>query len=285
MNRSVAVPSLEGIDTRCRWPADVVLSQRRTPCLSRLDALGWTPNFAVVSGRRLVGVRANDERAAELVRERLSGGLRPDSDLQVVPNFSVQLADRAARPGPMRGLNLVYADHEVVARRHRAGELLDDLAAIVAAAGHDLEADRMAVGGTLVAAPNRGAVLLPPYCHSRMLPLQRRLRKRGWRLSPARSHLLDVTEGQVFVAADADDAEAAATVRTWLLATGIDCGRLEPVQPAQGVQHAFFTVRNPVSFGAGRALALLADAANRTQFATLPFLDGRELVDLLDTLG
>lgn len=236
-----------------------VLTQRRSPCLARLDAARpWGPAFAVRVDGLVLGVRATRD-AAEEVEASLRRRRAPAYDNQVPPTFSVE----PARPG---AFGLVYRDHAVAARRRDTTALLADLDALVTASALHTHEAVLALRSCALVVQGDFVVLLPPLWHQLLLLHQARLARHGLELLAPDVHA-------VALAPDHVPCLDGLPVRSWAL-------RIDPAEPARisaarAVQLGFGHVANLEARGPATVLQDLAVLA-RTATGVLP-VPGKEL--------
>lgn len=233
-----------------------LLDQRETPCLARLNARrAWRPTAAVSVGSRVVGIRANSVEAAQAVDEIL-GDLRvPDHDPVARPNFSLELG--APAPG-RRGLNLVYRDHVVVARRREPAAVLRDLVELVLATALDQHTEHVAVRASAVVG-DAGVTLVPPEWHTQLLLAQTRLAADGLEVLAPRVHVLDErTLELVRPPSDkgrADHEDRRIGIRSWTVTMHADSA----LTVAGAVHAAFHSVANTTARGPASTLRSLVE--------------------------
>lgn len=104
-----------------RWPS---------PCMVKIDRLGWAAGFSFTAYGVTIGVRASDAAVLERLRPALPYGGRPSRRRQVDYLYSVLVGslDGAARP---RRFHLLYSDLKRVARTL-------DFAVVLEALEHDI---------------------------------------------------------------------------------------------------------------------------------------------------
>lgn len=96
--------------------------QWQTPCLAKLDALGWTPVAVVRSYGVDVALRTNDDDLFRKVHDHLPSDVCQSQVDEVDAIFSFI---KGKRSGRVRSFNLVYHDHTRIARTHDIGEAID----------------------------------------------------------------------------------------------------------------------------------------------------------------
>jgi hypothetical protein len=95
-----------------------------TPCMGNLEKLHWIDAFAVTGYGVRVGVRVNDAALTEQLRSRLPPGAKISPMGTVDRMLSVIQAPPSERRG-VKNYHLLYADHVVVGRSHRLGDVLE----------------------------------------------------------------------------------------------------------------------------------------------------------------
>lgn len=86
-----------------------------SPCMAKLDRLGWTAGLAFTAYGAHVGVRTNDIAALERVRGLLPIGAAMSQDACVDELFSLYVAPPSTRPG-RRNFHLLYDGSERMVR-------------------------------------------------------------------------------------------------------------------------------------------------------------------------
>jgi hypothetical protein len=107
--------------------ADGIISRepRMTPCMAKLDRLGWEVGFTFQAYGARIGVRSNDPELLEMLRRQLPPGAQDDPGRKLVDVlFSARRASLGSRPG-VRNFHLLYHS---IARVARTTEL-DEVAA------------------------------------------------------------------------------------------------------------------------------------------------------------
>lgn len=234
-----------------------LLDQRKTPCLARLTARRvWQPTVAVSLGSRVVGIRANSVEAAQAVDEILADFRVPQHDPVARPNFSVELGAPIA-PG-RHGLNLVYRDHVVVARRREPAAVLRDLVELVHATALDQHTEQVAVRASAVVGDS-GVTLVPPEWHTQLLLAQTRLAADGLEVLAPRVHVLDERTLEL-VRLASDKARGAHEdrrigIRSWAVTMRSDTA----LTVAGAVHAAFHSVANTTARGPAPTLRSLVE--------------------------
>lgn len=98
---------------------------RQTPCLAKLDRLGWNVWFSFECFGARFGVRSNDPELLEQIRKRLPPGSRNDPGRKIVDVLiSARRAPRPSRPG-LRGFHLLYLSIRRVERTVDLEQILE----------------------------------------------------------------------------------------------------------------------------------------------------------------
>ena len=100
--------------------------QTTSPCMAKLDRLGWVEGLCVDAYGLRIGIRVNCAGTLDELEARLPPDWKPAPDPDVDRLFSLVLGDRDAR---VRRYNLVYAG---IARRARTLDRADALSALEA---------------------------------------------------------------------------------------------------------------------------------------------------------
>src|SRR5258708_34238197 len=83
------------------------ITKRRSPCMDKLDGLGWSHGATVVSHGVRLGIRTNDADILTRLLERLPHGWRSRRAAAVERLYSGKVGAPASRPG-VRQFNLLY---------------------------------------------------------------------------------------------------------------------------------------------------------------------------------
>ncbi|MDQ3628141.1 MAG: hypothetical protein M3419_04920 [Actinomycetota bacterium] len=270
--------------TQALVPEGTALPQVCTPCMAKLDQRPWLTTVAVKVGAWHVGVRVNSEKTRSLVESRLAPLRASAEDATVSPNFSVEIDGNSAKG--TRSLNLLYKDHEIVARRRDPAELLDDLAELVVEVDLILRDDAPMVSAAVVLTPAREAVVLPMRAHKDLLTRSSQLRRRGLELLRARLHEIDDATGSIVLHAPAGmavDEGAGRTlrgtfpIRAWCVSSNDSVQH--DIRPAQLVYAGFGTVANRGVLGGEVTLKAMAEVAARVPGIGLPAMASMRLTD------
>lgn len=97
---------------------------RTSPCMSKLDRLGWKTGFSFKSNGARVGIRSNDPELLSRLRDRLPPTARSGGCGDVVDTlFSARRSPAATRPG-QRNYHLLYLGVGRVARSLALDEIV-----------------------------------------------------------------------------------------------------------------------------------------------------------------
>lgn len=267
------------------------LPQRGTPCLAKLTRTRkWAGTIAVLVDDVAVGIRYDSTRTCERIEKSLTLERLPEADEEVAPNFSVELPYSPSNA--VRRFNVVYEDHNLVARRTNAEDLMRDLTDLVTATRNRNETGMLAIHATAVLRPDRSVVLFPPSWHHTLVLHRDRLSAQGLEVLTTHRHLLR--------APGSDGGPHATVLRTSVGGTTLDAtvglwGVKAPdmasgtVRPGQAVVKTFGYVENRQVIGAGMVLEDLAAITSKTPVVAVDALSGmtlvRSVVDLAQTCG
>ena len=94
--------------------------------MAKLDHLGWVDGFSFSSYGIRVGIRANDAKAIERVREFLPPGWKPGTSPRVDRLYSIILGGPSENP-KIRKFNLLYDNHTRAERSRDEQPVFDEL--------------------------------------------------------------------------------------------------------------------------------------------------------------
>ena len=253
------------------------VDQRATPCLAKLgQRFSWAGTLALRISDSHVGIRVDSSRTAALLDAWLARHRVPELDALAPPNFSLRLAPalrgQLDRAGP-RDLNLVYRNHEVVARRGSQAEILRDLVALLEGTTYPTQSGHLAIRGSAVVSQLGDVTLLPSSWYRLLVAQRRRLTAvHGLDLLPGDVHLVNSAGGTLTTVpwmAVADRWPA----RDWPI---VSWGVRQRVQEhcrlsrAQGVIATVLVAANLKVLGPGEVLEKLALLSTGIGFVALP---------------
>ena len=256
---------------------ELVLPQVASPCQRRLDTRTWHATLAVRTGDWYVGVRVNTAEAADIVESHLASVRAPEFDHKVAPNFSIEIGDPSSRR-----LQLVYRDHQIVARRRDVDPILGDLVTLLDDVARMMSSHRPVLDCAGVASDKGEVVLVPARRLADLLVRRQQFEDAGFTVLPGRSQVIDPDSGEVVrdlvddaLAAVAQQAGQRLSIKSWCLpGEGVVPFDL---RPAEGVFLGFGAVINRYLIGAGPALHALGRLAEHTRFVALPDLSSARL--------
>ena len=123
-------------------PSTMPILKTTSPCLAKLDRLGWTAGLCVETYGLTLGVRVNREDFLPRVLERLPPGWKPCRSAEVDRLFSLWLGDADGRAG-IRRYTLLYAG---ILRRARTFDVEEALQTLEAEMRQAVAAGRPALG-------------------------------------------------------------------------------------------------------------------------------------------
>lgn len=261
-------------------PGHRPLPQRGTPCLAKLTrSRSWTGTIAVLVDDLAIGIRVDSDRTRETVENSLAAKRVPEADRDVAPNFSVELPCTAS--GAVRRFNVVYQDHNLVARRTDVDELMRDLTDLVTATRNRYQTDAIAVQATVVLRRDMTVVLFPPAWHRTLVLHRDRLSAHGLELLTPSSHVIQAPRESngppaAVLRTSRGGTALEAPVEIWgVKASDLASGM---IRPGPAVLKTFGYVENRRAVGAGRVLKDLAAIASTTPVAALGNVSGLTLM-------
>ena len=210
-------------------PVDDTATFRYVPvppstCQSMIDQMSWVRTMAVGLGGYNIGIRADSERAAEILADVLSSHLVDDE--RVPANFSVRLALATAQYGGKR-LSVLYEGCQLMARSRVARRTLHALLEHLSWYVRQPERELLAVDATVVVR-GREAVLLPSAVRVSVLARVTELSRRGLAVLDAPAALVDPVTGELVVRAPAIDVDSATLAELQVREDGTPEPALEP---------------------------------------------------------
>ena len=253
------------------------LDQRATPCLARLaQRFSWAATLALRISDSDVGIRVDSSRTAALLDAWLEPHRVPDLDALAPPNFSLRLArdsrDQSDRAGP-RDLNLIFHNHEVVARRGSQAEILRDLVALLEGTTYPTQRQHLAVRGSAVVSESGDVTLLPASWHRLLVAQRRRLTAaHGLDLLPGDVHLVDCARGTLTTVPSIAAADRWPAQDSQIVSWGVRHRVQEPcrLSRAQGVIATVLVAANLKVLGPAEVLEKLALLSTGIGFVALP---------------
>ena len=114
--------SSSGVDYEARIPE--LKSEHYTPCMQKLDKLGWTHGKSYTAFDCEVGLRANSADALEEISKNVPSWIKPSTSRKVDRMVSFI---KGGRKGNQRLFNLLYLDHALAARSHDFASIKDHM--------------------------------------------------------------------------------------------------------------------------------------------------------------
>lgn len=171
--QGAAVRGLSGVSKEARIPE--LKSEYYTPCMQKLDKLGWSHGNSYTAFGCDVGLRANSADALEEISKYVPCWIKPSPSRSVdrVVSFI-----KGGRKGSQRLFNLLYLDHALVARSHDFASIKDHLTDGIEIALAEKAKSHIVLHAGAVSWKGRG-ILIPGPSHSGKSTLVAELLKQG----------------------------------------------------------------------------------------------------------